>query len=126
MSTDMYFKNEYFECRCDSSEHVIRVSYFADDDGNHDPEDDEIYLETQLPKQAFFGYWEREGDYPWWRPKGWRYHPGRWMRGLRYILGHQCKYGHWESTIIAYEDAIRLRDLLNKVIASGEKKNGTS
>lgn len=119
----MSLENEYFECRCDSSEHVIRVSYFTDDNGNFDPDDDEIYIETQLPKQAFFGYWTREEEKgPRWSPKGWSYYPGRWLRGLRYILGYQCKYGHWESTIIAYKDAIRLREILDNMIALGEAK----
>ena len=91
--------HDYFECVCDSADHTIRVTYFVDEEGFFD--EDEIYLETQLPTQPF---WQRL------------------KKGLRYIFGYKCKYGHWESTVLKERDAIRLRDLLNRFIDSENRK----
>ena len=61
----------YFECSCESSDHVLRVS--------HDP-DEEIksllYVETHLKNLSFFK---------------------RLWLAIKYIFGFQSKYGHWEE-----------------------------
>lgn len=95
--------NEYYECICDHSDHTIRVSYVVDDENVLDEEEDEIYLEVQLPDQPFFR---------------------RLWRGLKYIFGYHCKYGHWETTTLKEKDAIRFRDLLDRFINSGKAKLG--
>lgn len=119
--------HEYLECACDSDEHVVRISYFVNKDGDFD--DDEIYISVQLPDQTFWGYVEwltpSEAEVPWW--KVWKlidYTPGRLWAGLRYIFGYKCKYGHWETTSVKYSSAVRLRELLDKYINSGLMKVG--
>lgn len=67
-------KTRYFECECDSSEHVVRMG-FNDDEK-------ECYLEVQLFGPSFFK---------------------RLWGAIKYVFGYECKYGHWDCTILGKE-----------------------
>lgn len=79
-------ESKYFECKCHSSDHTIR---FVIDD-----EDDEIYVEVQLnrTKNVFQRIWA----------------------ALKYICGHECRYGHWDCTLLKDEDREELIKILEK------------
>ena len=93
---DAGIHHEYYECMCDSEEHVLRITYFMNDDNSLD-EFEEIYITTFLGYQGF-----------------WR----RLWGGLKYIFGYNSKYGHFECTTLKVSDAIRFRDLLNRFLES--------
>lgn len=95
MNTDIQYK--YFECACSSDEHMFRFAYFKNEDGTLDVEDG-IYLSVQLPKQRFWS---------------------RLRAGVKYILGYQCEYGHWDTTVLLIDDVKKLRDFLNLTIHGG-------
>lgn len=88
--------HEYFECICDSNEHLVRVNYFVDE--IFDREEDGIYIDLHL-----------NGYYPW--------HKRIWY-ALKYIFGYHCKYGHWDCWNLKRQDAERFRDLLDRYINS--------
>lgn len=76
-------KTEYFECICDSSEHVLRVV----------KDDNDIYIEVQLHKHH--NIFKR-----------------MWL-AVKYIFGYESEYGHWDCWIIKNkEDANRLINIL--------------
>lgn len=94
------FFHEYFDCECNSEDHVVRFSYFIDE-YQSDKMEDEMYFSFQMPKQR------------WWN---------RLINAFWYVLGYESKWGHWGTTILQYRDAERLRILLNKYIDSGLNK----
>jgi hypothetical protein len=69
-------KTKYFECQCDSSDHTIRFVI--------DKLENEVYLEIQLckHKNIFQRAWS----------------------AIKYILGYECKYGHWDCVLLKNED----------------------
>lgn len=75
--------SEYFECACSCDEHRLVFTF--------DPEDQEIYLSTFLAGGRF---WERL------------------KRGVKYIFGYKCKYGHFDCTVFKPRDIIRLKNLM--------------
>jgi len=104
MQTDDHgIRHEYVDCICDSDEHVMRITYFVDAWDNID--EDEVYISVQLYGRTF---WERL------------------VRGIKYIFGYQCRYGHWDVTTIRIDQAERIRDLLNRYIESGMNSYNTS
>lgn len=74
---------KYIECRCTSSEHVIRI---------HRDDDNDVYIDTQLNN---FPFWQR------------LYH------GIKYIFGYKCCYGHWEETMLNKEQQEELIEFLS-------------
>jgi len=40
----------------------------------------------------------------------------RLWEGIKYILGHKCKYGHFNETLINKKEAIKLKNLLEEFI----------
>ena len=78
-------KAEYFECKCDSSEHTLRFVY--------DDEDDEIYTQVFLHAPSFFQ---------------------RVWQAIKYVFGYKCKYGHWDCTLLKKEDIPKLIALLER------------
>lgn len=87
--------HEYFECLCESNEHLVRVNYFVDEF-----EEDGIYVDIHLNSYE-----------PWYK---------RIWLSLKYIFGYNCKYGHWDSWILKRADAEKFRDLLDRYINSGK------
>jgi hypothetical protein len=76
---------EYFECKCNHAEHVLRFTY--DEDGN------DIYTEVQLSPRSFLG---------------------RLLVAIRYLFGRKCKFGAWDCTLLRNEDIPRLIKLLER------------
>lgn len=65
--------NLYVECACHSREHLLQFSKFKDD------EDKEVYLHVFLTNDGFFK---------------------RVFKGLKYIFGYKCRYGHFSEIIL--------------------------
>ena len=77
----------YFECACGSDEHTLRFIL--------DKEEKKIYTTIFL------------NHYDQWYKRLWR--------GIKYIFGYKCKYGHWDVWTLRYEDIDRLKEVLNKI-----------
>lgn len=90
--------HEYFECLCESNEHLVRVNYFVDE--FYDLEEDGIYVDLHLNSYE-----------PWYK---------RIWLALKYIFGFHCKYGHWDNWILKRHDAEKFRNLLDRYINSGK------
>lgn len=69
-------------CECGSTEHQI-VIY-------HDVEEKEVYCHIHLSDVPFFK---------------------RLIRGIRYIFGYKCKYGHWDEFIFNKKDADKVLEI---------------
>jgi len=83
-------ETEILLCQCHSSEHQILVHY--------DEEERELYLDVHL--NPYHNFWQRI------------------WRGLKYIFGYRCKYGHWDCFIFNEKDADKLQamaDALKKI-----------
>ena len=74
-------KTEILLCSCLSSEHQILV--------HHDENEKELYLSVHLC--SYYNFWQR-----------------LW-RGLKYIFGYHCQYGHWDCFIFDENDADKLQ-----------------
>lgn len=76
--------SHYITCSCNSSEHTARII----DDG------EDLYLEVQLVKNnnIFKRIW----------------------LAIRYILGYNCRYGHWDCTIIDDKEGKKLYHFLKR------------
>lgn len=79
---------EYFECRCHSPEHVLRLWL------EEDPGDPCIYVSVFLASE------------PW--------HRRLWI-GLKYVLGYKCRYGHFDEFIIDPKDTDRMIALFERL-----------
>ena len=78
-------KPEYFECRCSTPEHTLR--FWFDDDEEFPCVYASVFLDND----------------PW--------HKRVW-RGIKYILGYKCRYGHFNEFLLRPEDADRLIAIL--------------
>ena len=78
-------QNQYFECCCNSDEHTLKFVY--------DPDDGEVYTST------FIRHWR-----PWWK---------RVWVAMKYVFGYTSKYGHFDCTIIRFDDLERLQELIS-------------
>ena len=74
---------EYYQCACYSDEHVIKAML--------DREDNQVHLIVGLKKFGFFG---------------------RIIPAIKYLFGHECKYGHFDDFIFQIEDVISFRKIL--------------
>ena len=72
----------YFDCECESGEHVVRFIY--------DPEDGDVIVEVQLTqyRNVFKRLWI----------------------ALKYVFGYECKFGHWDSAMISWKQLGRLEE----------------
>ena len=86
---------EYFECECHSQEHLLRFQYYIERWG--DIEEDGIYVSVLLSSGTF---WQRL------------------KAAVPFLFGYECKYGHWDGTLLQRKDAERLRDLVNRWLES--------
>jgi hypothetical protein len=82
---------KYFECQCDSPNHVIRFVVDDWDDGKNI----DVYLETQLCQN--YGFFRRL------------------LLGIKYIIGCKNEMCHWDCTYIKKEDVKPITDILNKI-----------
>ena len=86
----------YTACNCGSPDHIVRFSY------DNEMEGDELcWIEVQLRQ---------------WRPF--------WKRiyvAIRYVLGYESRYGHWDCATIDLKEGRKLRNFLNSAIAEREK-----
>ena len=78
-------KTEILLCRCHSDDHQILVHYNEDDN--------EMYLDIHLC--SYYGFWQRV------------------WRGLKYIFGYRCKYGHWDVFIFNENDTDKLQAMVD-------------
>lgn len=90
-------KYEYIECCCGCDAHTIRFTW------DPDPEFPEIYMSIFL--YPFYSFWKR-----------------LWL-AIKYIFGRTTsKYGHFDETILVYEQIERLKDLCDRFLLSHIKK----
>lgn len=78
---------EYFDCRCHSPEHTLRM--WLDDD----PGDPCVYISVFLAED------------PWYR---------RVWTGIKYIFGYKCRYGHFDEFLLRDDDLDRFISLLER------------
>lgn len=83
----------YVPCECSSADHVFRFCL--------DETDGDLWLEPHLTTYL-----------PWWRRLG---------RAFNYVVGRRCRYGDWDSVLIGYDDAVKLRELMARAIEIKEK-----
>lgn len=93
-------KNDYFECDCESPEHVIRMSRIEDQGF-----DDFIYVSFFLRPWTF---WRRV-----------RY-------AIMYVFGYKSKYGDFGECIWCLGTMKKFRDYCDKVIKENEKIKKTT
>ncbi len=93
-------RNDYFECSCESSEHVIRLSRFEDKDF-----DDLIYVSFFL------------------RP--WTFRRRVWY-AIKYVFGYRSKYGDFAEHIWDLGTMKKFRDYCDEVIKENEKTKKTT
>ena len=83
------------ECYCTSAEHTLQLAL------DQDPEFPAIYVDVQLNQcHGFFG---------------------RLWLALRYLFGHECRYGHWDETILTGDAVRKLRDLCDQHLEAWDK-----
>lgn len=78
-------------CECNSTDHQYIFLYSEDKDINGNI-DKTVYIHTHLNKYSF---WER-----------------LWV-GIKYIFGHQCRYGAFDEFIIKPKDADKFQKVVD-------------
>lgn len=78
---------EYLECACHSPEHTLKFVL------DEDPEYPALYAYVFLSERGLLG---------------------RLWAALKYVLGHKCRYGHFDEFILRKEDCDRLTAMLGK------------
>lgn len=84
-----FFDITYFECECQSEEHVFRLAF--------DPKEGDLYLSVYLHQHKSF----------------WR----RVVTGIKYIFGTSENFGHWDCVLLDRAEARKFRDLCDKAEA---------
>ena len=82
---------EFFECACGGDEHTLRFIV--------DTKDKELYASVYL--NNYRSIWQRV-----------------WV-AVKYVFGYKCKYGHWDNWILNPEDAVRLKQMLERMEEDG-------
>jgi hypothetical protein len=77
-------ENLILVCSCSSVEHQIVFSY--------DDEDNLLYAQIHL---THYSFWKRL------------------VKGIKYIFGYKCRYGHWDEFLFSSEHAQDLKYLAN-------------
>jgi hypothetical protein len=87
----------YIECDCYSQEHTI---CFTLDDDEEFPC---IYVNVQLSRfHNFFG---------------------RLWLAIKYVFGHECRFGHWDEAVISGEKVSEIYDLCYRHLQQFKKVN---
>jgi len=84
-------------CECHSPDHVLQFSHMDDMDG------DEICW-TQVQLHQHRSFWQRL------------------VVAVKYLFGYECRYGHWDCTVIDIKQGKLLRDYLNRAIEDKENQ----
>jgi hypothetical protein len=92
-------KNDYFECSCSSKEHTFCVT--SEDSSDSWPP--EMFFHIQLTQPNSF--------------------IAKMKVAVKYLLGYQCKYGHWDVVNLQEDDITRLIVLLHQHRAKLSKYN---
>ena len=93
-SQELYSQQSYyFECVCGSDEHTIRFIL--------DPENHELFLHVFLNEPNIFL---------------------RIWKGIKYIFGYKCRYGHWDEWVLENSDTQQLKEMCEKHL-KGIKNN---
>jgi len=90
---------EFFECTCYSDEHLLRFTLSLEDGPM---ELSEIYVSVYMDNRR--GFWRR-----------------LWL-ALRYTFGYQSRYGAFGNWTMRYEDAARLRSMLDRLTQHVERQ----
>ena len=100
----MSITNEYLECDCSSIEHTVKITAEVDLEF---PKHSNVTVQIQLSQY-----------HPWY---------ARIWNAVKYVFGYECKYGHWDVTMLNIEEVNKLHMLLhnfNKDVAEAiNKKN---
>lgn len=83
-------ETEYLECKCGSSEHILRFVY-DDGDGKEEPE---IYTEVLL--HMYMGFFHR-----------------LWL-AFKYVFGFRSQYGHYDCWLMKEEDSKKLKKIIDR------------
>ena len=76
----------YFQCDCSSQEHTIGITF--------DIDEKEMAFEVQLARHhGFFG---------------------RLILAVKYLFGYECKYGHWDTTLMSEEKFVELYNIMTR------------
>lgn len=94
MNTETKYK--YIECECSASEHSIRFIYFP----AYLKDSPELYMSTFL---AHYGFW------------------GRLWSAIKYVFGGNCRYGHFEETVLSTKQAQEIIDLMQEYQKDSEE-----
>ena len=88
----MYNEDEMLHstCSCYSTEHTLRWSY--------DTSEKEFYTEVFL--NQYRSFFKRV-----------------WI-AVKYVFGYKCRYGHWDCTLLNENEAIKLRDFIDKNLST--------
>jgi len=85
----------YVECDCTSGEHTIRFVLESDEVYPH------IYVNMQLShSRSFFK---------------------RLWLAVKYVFGYECKYGHWDETLLTADEVEKLRGLCDRHLEQWKK-----
>lgn len=79
-----YISQEHLICKCHSPEHQLLIWY--------DSEDNDYVITIHLVNDGFFK---------------------RLCKGIKYIFGYKCQYGHFDEFLLKDEDRKKLVDFLN-------------
>lgn len=86
---------ELFVCQCNDPQHQFIIQTI---DFDNNPE---VFISVLLTPVGFFK---------------------RLLNGIKYILGHRCRYGDFQEIIINPDDADRLQDVVN-MLKEAKKKS---
>ena len=75
-------------CECSSSEHQLIFKYFKGE------EHEEVYVDVHLTKKSFWN---------------------RILHGIKYIFGHQSKYGAFDEVLLGVEHISTLESVVNRL-----------
>lgn len=79
-------EQEFFICRCNSSEHQLIFTYFSDE------VDGDVYVSVHLKPDSF---WKRIRN------------------AIKYVFGYRSKYGDFDEFIFKKEDANKLQSVVD-------------
>lgn len=88
-------KTYYFQCECSSQEHTFGIQF--------DTVDKEVMFHVQL-----FQY---------------RNVLQRMWVAVKYVFGYECKYGHWDTTMLNEEKFMDLYNLMGRYVHTAGFKN---
>ena len=82
------FTKNYIECMCHSTEHVFKIMT-----DNHYTKKDYPEMTVEVQLNQYRNIFKRI-----------------WV-AIKYVFGYQCKYGHWDCTMLAPDEVERLKDI---------------